>query len=693
MSQAASRRGGPTRRSTRISQSAASRSVVSAETGASATPGKLKGSLPKLKSRQSTAYGASGRVGDAEELQVPVTGFTQAFQVQRDAAMAREEPPMRGAEDNDDDDDDGHSPTPVPNGAEAPTSQDYESENPFSDGDDEQPEDFPTEDSSVANTSKSFGMVRESGMLRGPTAYLPPAQRARRPVPAPVPLPASTPASRRTEPRSVPSQTRTQFNPPVRPQNTPRFMPPPPLPRTFAQPPTAQARVPIATQPIYTTKSDKPWYRHPWLSYLAFALVALMLAMFIPNTEFYQSTAKSFKSYIHEKTWEPPLRYPDKTLRLMYDWMRTQDNTHTKELADMNTTVSAQRETLSRLEQRLPPLLTVTRQPDGSNKIEDGFWRLLQGRMKQEGFHGSSDVDWDKFFKDNQDKLSAIWSKSFDASKPHPYAVRREEVIKLLDDNWTKMSTHVDKKIAEVVKSIDKEVKKAVTKEAKQAYLDQIRLQSLAMTNLVSNMELSLKKVNYFSRGLGATIDPDITSPTQVEKLAWFSRTLKRLLVAPERQPPTAAIEKWDEAGDCWCTASDGGKAQLGVYLPTAIFPDQITIEHIPMASVPGKNVANAPKTVELWVKSDQPIIPRFGSFDGCKDKGPKGFVCLGSVQYDIFGANHIQTFDLPARSQVSIDHAIVRIPDNWGADHTCLYRVRLHGAYDGPEHNYGTAE
>ncbi|CAI6276089.1 unnamed protein product [Periconia digitata] len=699
MSRAASRLDGPSqtpRRSTRISQSVASRSVVSvSEAGTSATPGgKAKSTLPRLKSRQSTAYGASGRVGDAEELQIPVTGFSQAFQVQRDAAMARKEPLMSGALASDQDE---HSPTPASSDAGTPSQQDYESEDPPTDdddnNDDQQREDPSIEDSSIANTTKSFGMLRESGMMSTSNSvrYRSGALRAAPQTPVLPP--------RRPEPRPAFVQPRSVSKAPIRPQNGSPFIQPQPnvRPQTHAANPAAS--IPVEAEQVPKAGDSGIW---AWLSKFLyspkflFTLLFAVLIVYITGTPNYKWDVSKLRRAVNEMTWVPPLHKHDRTYDDMFTWLKTRDNDWSERVRDMRIKVDGVSETLARLEPQLPDILVVTMQPDGSVQIGDEFWRALEGRMRREGFQSTSDVDWETFLRNNAEKLEAVFRKSYDASKPHPHALSRQQVTDLLDENWRKMSAHVDKRMEEVTKTINKQAKMAVVKEAKQSYADQIRLQSLAMTNLVANLELSLKKANYFARGLGATINPDLTSPTKTKGNAWLANTYGRLMVLPERQPPSSALEKWDEAGDSWCAPPDAqrdGKVQLGVNLLSPIFPDQITIEHIPMTAVPAKNIASAPKNVELWVKSDEPARPRYGSSDICRGNGLPGWVCLGSVQYDIFGANHIQTFDLQAESPVSIDRAIVRIVDNWGADHTCLYRVRLHGAFDGPDHNYDAIE
>jgi SUN domain-containing protein 1/2 len=121
--------------------------------------------------------------------------------------------------------------------------------------------------------------------------------------------------------------------------------------------------------------------------------------------------------------------------------------------------------------------------------------------------------------------------------------------------------------------------------------------------------------------------------------------------------------------------------------MPNPMYPQQVTIEHLPMSMMPAKKITSAPRTVELWVETagTQDSHVRAACMDG-----PAGWTCLGSFRYNIHASNHQQTFDLDVPSTVPVTKAMLRVTSNWGADRTCLYRVRLHGRDAEEDHQYG---
>ena len=209
-------------------------------------------------------------------------------------------------------------------------------------------------------------------------------------------------------------------------------------------------------------------------------------------------------------------------------------------------------------------------------------------------------------------------------------------------------------------------------------------------------------RVNYVSRGLGAIIDPHLTSPTRkltVRSRSWFGLSSYEL-----RTPdPVTALLPWDDIGDCWCAPRAGGKSQLTVLLPRKIVPTHLVIEHIPHGAT--LDIGSAPKDVELWVQIKDPearvrvmdatmavpslaeesllaarTLPDYGT-DTALDKS---WIRVGRWEYDIFAANHVQDLAVPVELdhfQVAVNKVSVRVRRNWGMkDYTCLYRLKLHG-------------
>lgn len=61
---------------------------------------------------------------------------------------------------------------------------------------------------------------------------------------------------------------------------------------------------------------------------------------------------------------------------------------------------------------------------------------------------------------------------------------------------------------------------------------------------------------------------------------------------------------------------------------------------------------------------------------------GPE-FYRVGKWEYDPHRGSHIQSHALDTvidHPGIRVDKVVVRVKSNWGADSTCLYRVKLHG-------------
>jgi hypothetical protein len=159
---------------------------------------------------------------------------------------------------------------------------------------------------------------------------------------------------------------------------------------------------------------------------------------------------------------------------------------------------------------------------------------------------------------------------------------------------------------------------------------------------------------------------------------------------------PIEALFEWNEAKECWCgtpTEKANGGVNIGVFTSHGVYPERLVIEHIPAAAT--FDIAAAPRTFEVWADAGskkaakkfdkimretmhQSVLP------DCNPKPMERFVCIGVGEYHIHESNHIQTFKLWDEMKeygFATDRIIVRATTNWGANHTCFYRLRLTGA------------
>lgn len=198
-----------------------------------------------------------------------------------------------------------------------------------------------------------------------------------------------------------------------------------------------------------------------------------------------------------------------------------------------------------------------------------------------------------------------------------------------------------------------------------------------------------IKKINYCSIGNGAVIDPYLTSPTKQKQFNWLQRRLIGTIGIHKYQshPPSEALRAWEEVGDCWCAAAAQGYAQLVVMMREKVYPTEVVIEHAPSDTSP--TPGTAPKDLEIWADFSHLSPEEF--VDAGLDKLshdailPKFFARIGKMVYKAGeGVPSVQTFALDLNQDqktYATQKIVFRAISNYGAEHTCFYRVRLHGA------------
>lgn len=214
---------------------------------------------------------------------------------------------------------------------------------------------------------------------------------------------------------------------------------------------------------------------------------------------------------------------------------------------------------------------------------------------------------------------------------------------------------------------------------------------------------LAERKTNLFSPGSGLMVDPHLTSPTfdrspmKKKRLArWHERW--RGHVDSIQNGPISAFMPWEDMGDCWCTPSSGGKAQIVVHLAKPIIPKELVVEHLPRDAT--LQIGSAPKDIELWARfpdtSRRNAIKRGAlQYDIHQNVVAEPseklirslddtWVRIGQWKYDINGPSNVQAFEIrvPLEDfEAPVSQLAFRSTSSWGpVKNVCLYRLKLHG-------------
>lgn len=375
------------------------------------------------------------------------------------------------------------------------------------------------------------------------------------------------------------------------------------------------------------------------------------------------------------------------------------------------------------LENILPDNIVVKKDQNGVLEIPIDIWGAIKDKTSTREAHEV----WDKFVKDNAKKVDNLKDSGFKEQYPEyskqNVAVSSKEAMELIQQSVKDKQEHLRPELENLKAKYEAEKREATKlREAEgqfmkredmntamidyfQAMLSSGQWQALANANLKGNINYGLTRVNHWSRGTGATVDGTVTSPNYVfpfMKKAWPTKQFRRFIgnKLPVPNPPAAALEKWDEHGDCWCSPADDNEGYgptLGVISARQFYPDEVVIEHItPSASIePG----STPKNMELLA-----YIEDFDTYDAVlklsenlfndgmevEPKHEFHYIKVASWTYDQAAGETVQAFPVQLdlkQFDAPINRLVVRAKDNWGKeDYTCLYRVRVHGDIVGQE-------
>ncbi|KAK4494718.1 hypothetical protein PRZ48_014074 [Zasmidium cellare] len=372
----------------------------------------------------------------------------------------------------------------------------------------------------------------------------------------------------------------------------------------------------------------------------------------------------------------------------------------------LSNTVGFINETVAKLEATLPNFVVVVNE-DGKHIIPPAFWQALIQKMAS----NESAPLWDRFIESNDAKMQPFLTATVDSELKH--AMVNHDLVSSAHFQAIMASNNADieRRFNETLRTFQglvlQQAKVAARDAAKEVFdsthIGKGQISALAYSNLVVNMDNRMRQANFFSSRFGAVVQHQYTSatwrePSLAQKLGrmfWTAVgvTLPHLSV----NPTTAALSEWRETGDCWCADSPEDatvKLQIGVRTQYKVYPNSFVIEHIPATAT--RDIASAPRDFEVWVKmeSDEEANKVKRSIQNLERQiwpgdcsnppdSSNAWVCAMTGEYDIHAPNYQQTFLFPSNPWdlgLATRDVVLKATSNWGADHTCLYQIRLTG-------------
>lgn len=405
--------------------------------------------------------------------------------------------------------------------------------------------------------------------------------------------------------------------------------------------------------------------------------------------------------------------------------------------------------TIAKIEKALPNFLLLETDKNGAMQIPPEFWYAVRDLIQKDNPITTTTIttvtkdlpaplsvlpdvsaEWVKFVNSNAREMEAWSNQQMEYQLPRimksHILASKDVIIGLIQKNWDENHADIKDELQTLTHKIS-DLKSSLGvafdqlshlhKEARSRNRDEIQymiseyiektlpiaqLQALANANL-NKLNNPRTKVNHFSHGTGAVIDPHLTSSTYTfpaMRKGAFEKFIRRNFMnnpVPAPNPPEAALTRWDEHGDCWCSPSndDGYGTTIGVIMGNRVYPEEVVIEHVaPNSSLePGA----APREMELLAylgdmsPEDYDRVAALSKqlFPGQPDVAPRGvpgYIRIAMWRFDVWAPTTVQGFPVQLDLTQFLGHTdrlVVRAKNNHGGmrvDHTCMYRIKVHG-------------
>mmetsp|Transcript_2232 Transcript_2232/g.4079 ORF Transcript_2232/g.4079 Transcript_2232/m.4079 type:complete len:576 (+) Transcript_2232:38-1765(+) len=242
------------------------------------------------------------------------------------------------------------------------------------------------------------------------------------------------------------------------------------------------------------------------------------------------------------------------------------------------------------------------------------------------------------------------------------------DVTQQIDGKLAELKLKIDQKYADYKKDLKKPSSSEETKAWIRAQIEG-EIDELINRHLEKFSADRTGLVDYALRSAGGKVLA--SSPTRGGKVK--TKNIFQYLRLPSKvlnQPPELALTPGISLGRCW--AMDGGSGWILIKLLKPIVPTKISLEHASRDVV--VDVESMPKSFEVYGTNSTAVA------GGKEPPSEDTLVKLGSGAYDKDGLS-LQQYDLTTDATKSVfKHIFFKLISNYGAPHTCLYRVRVHG-------------
>ncbi|KAI1170663.1 hypothetical protein F4777DRAFT_568469 [Nemania sp. FL0916] len=356
-----------------------------------------------------------------------------------------------------------------------------------------------------------------------------------------------------------------------------------------------------------------------------------------------------------------------------------------------------------------------------NSDISEDHWRAIKSRIEtNEGFNSGIPVDdidayvkkataqsWDSWLAQNDQFI-----KKSSAGK----TVTKDDFLKLLKQEVEAYQREIrheltglqkrTKTISEKLSKLQQETSQGshMTKDEQMKHLDAMVSKAISRGELNAIAEGVVKghasdvlanQVNFFSPAIGAAFDPVLSSPGWNRPKDVFKSPEYLSREGNNVQPGGTVLYPWTSEVECFCAGPDKrgygqGTNNVSVLISRDIIPQHLVVEHI----LPGATLdpGAMPREIEVWayfvevnLRNELLAFSEMQFPDTPEEQVLNdGFVKIGHFTYENrTSGDGIQVFKLSSeltRLGATTNQVVVRALNNYGADHTCFYRLRLYG-------------